>query len=499
MLAAIVSSSDDAIVSKTLDGIITSWNPGAERIFGFTAAEAIGQPMLMLFPPDRVDEEQEILARIARGEPVQNFETVRVRKDGTHINVSVTTSQVINDAGKVIGASNITRDITERLALGEQLHRSQRLDSIGQLTGGIAHDFNNLLTVILGNAELLNEELAGNSTLQPLAEMIMTAAESGAALTQQLLAFARKQPLDPEAVDVNELVHHMEALLRRTLGGHIEIQFVHGDELWSALVDRTQLESALLNLCLNARDAMPAGGRLTIETRNAYLTQDYASQHDETEPGEYVLLAISDNGTGIAAEHLAHVFEPFFTTKPKGNGLGMPMIYGFIKQSRGHINVYSEVGQGTTVRLYLPRCSEVTMTEHKPTLSIPATGGAHSILLVDDNELVRRHAHAQLVALGYKVVEALDSPHALEILRSEQPIDLLFTDVIMPGMGGRQLADEAIKLRPDIKVLYTSGYTENGIIHHGRLDPGALLLTKPYRRGDLLHKVREALSRTSAT
>lgn len=388
------------------------------------------------------------------------------------------------------------QDVSDRIVLEEQLHQSQRLESVGQLTGGIAHDFNNLLTVILGNAELLSEMLEPDPQLQPLAAMIGSAAQRGADLTQRLLAFARRQALVPEAVDVNQLIAATDVLLRRTLGEHIEIEIVRGAGLWPALVDPAQLESALLNLSLNARDAMVQGGRLTIETANTHLSQDYANQHVEVVPGQYVLVAVSDTGLGIAPENLERVFEPFFTTKEKGRGtgLGLSMVYGFVKQSGGHIKIYSELGQGTTLRMYLPRFWGSAEVQPRQVNS-PIVGGSELILLVEDDELVRRYAHDQLVDLGYQVLVAANGSAALALLRQRNDIDLLFTDVVMPGgMSGRELATLAQQLQPSLAVLYTSGYTENAIVHHGRLDPGVQLLSKPYGRAELSYKVREALN-----
>ncbi|MBW4481063.1 MAG: PAS domain-containing protein [Tildeniella torsiva UHER 1998/13D] len=388
------------------------------------------------------------------------------------------------------------QDVTDRIVLEEQLQQSQRLESVGQLTGGIAHDFNNLLTVILGNAELLSEMLEPDPQLQPLAAMIGSAAQRGADLTQRLLAFARRQALDPEAVDVNRLIDAIDGLLRRTLGEHIEIEIVRRAGLWPALVDSAQLESALLNLCLNARDAMAQGGRLTVETANTHLSKDYADQHVEVVPGQYVMVAVSDTGLGIAPENLERVFEPFFTTKEtgKGTGLGLSMVYGFVKQSGGHIKLYSELGQGTTIRMYLPRFQGNNELQLRQVDSA-VVGGSELILLVEDEELVRRFAHDQLVTLGYRVLVATDGPAALALVRQRDDIDLLFTDVIMPGgMSGRELADLARQLRPELNVLYTSGYTEDAIVHHGRLDPGVQLLSKPYGRAELSHKIRDALA-----
>ena len=377
----------------------------------------------------------------------------------------------------------------------ERLRQSQRLESVGQLTGGVAHDFNNLLTVILGNAELLHEQLLDNPRLAPLAGMVVSAGERGAQLTQRLLAFARRQTLDPKAVDINQLVAEMDPLLRRSLGGHIEIEFIRGAGLWPALVDPAQLDNALLNLCLNARDAMPEGGRLTIETGDAHLSEDYAAHNADVRPGQYVMLAVSDTGTGIDPAHVRRVFEPFFTTKAagKGTGLGLAMIYGFVKQSGGHVSVYSEPGAGTTFRLYLPRALETATAPRRVVETLPVAGGHETVLLVEDDPMVRRYAFDQLVALGYRVIEAHSGAQALTILREGQAVDLLFTDVVMPGMSGRQLADQATELRPGLKVLFTSGYTENAIVHHGRLDPGVHLLSKPYRREDLARRLRDVI------
>jgi len=390
------------------------------------------------------------------------------------------------------------RDVSEQAALEEQLRRSQRLESLGQLTGGVAHDFNNLLTVILGNAELLAEAPPPDAVrLRRIAQTVTRAAQRGAQLTARLLAFARRQVLDPRAVDINELLQGMEELLQRTLGEHVSVRFEPQSELWPAQVDPAQLESALLNLCLNARDAMPQGGRLTLETRNVELDDEYAARQVEVTPGEYVNVAISDTGTGMAPEILERAFEPFYTTKApgKGTGLGLAMVYGFVKQSGGHVNVYSEPGHGTTVKLYLPRTRDPV--PRGPAASDPgsATGDGETILVVEDDDLVREFAASQLRRLGYEVLEAADGAQALALLEARAGVRLLFTDVVMPGgMSGRDLADAARALRPGLPVLYTSGYTENAIVHHGRLDPGVQLLSKPYQVSELARRVREALS-----
>ena len=389
------------------------------------------------------------------------------------------------------------RDITEQLRLEGRVAQSQRLESIGQLTGGVAHDFNNLLTVILGNAELLAASLPEGGRQAVMAGSIARAAESGASLTQRLLAFARRQMLEPRVVDVNQLVVDMDLLLRRALGEHVELEVVRGAGLWQALVDPAQLESMLLNLCLNARDAMPEGGRLTLETANAYVGEEYLESHPEAEPGQYVMLAVSDTGSGIAPEHLERIFEPFFSTKDKdggqGTGLGLAMVYGFVRQSRGIVNVYSEVGQGTTFRVYLPRATSPG-AKPDPARHTSIQGGHETILVVEDDDMVRRFAQEQLAALGYRVLEAGSGSEALDALDRADHVDLLFTDVVMPGgMNGRELA-EAVRARsPRTRVLFSSGYTQNAIVHHGRVDPGVHLLPKPYRRDTLARRVREVL------
>lgn len=388
-------------------------------------------------------------------------------------------------------------DIAE---LNVRLQKSQRMEAIGQLTGGIAHDFNNLLLVVSGSAEMLLEGAAGDPDQIQLIQSITKAARRGGALTQRLLAFAGKQALDPKPVDLNRLVAGLDPMLRRTLGEHIQIELIRAGGLWPALVDQSQLENALLNLCLNARDAMPGGGRLTIETANVRLDGEYATRTGDIPPGQYVMLAVSDTGEGIAPEHLQRVFEPFFTTKEtgKGTGLGLSMVYGFVKQSAGHVAIYSEHQQGTSVKLYLPRASGAATVAALADDEDAMVGGSATVLLVEDDDAVRHVALTSLRSLGYTVIEASDGPSAMSLLEQRDDVDLLFTDIVMPGgMNGRALADAARRLHPDLRVLYTSGYTENAIVHQGRLDEGALLLSKPYRRIDLDRAVRAALAQKS--
>jgi nitrogen-specific signal transduction histidine kinase len=401
-----------------------------------------------------------------------------------------------DEAGAPKSVFEINTDISKRVEVEAQLRQAQRLEAVGQLTGGIAHDFNNLLTVILGNAELLLEFLRDDAQLRSYADMTRTAAERGAALTSRLLAFARRQALNPEVIDVNQMLGRMDELLRRTIGGNIEIKLIRAAGLWGTLVDPAQLEAAVLNLCINARDAMPEGGLLTIETANVWLDAEYRKTHPEVEPGAYVMLAVSDTGTGIPADMLDRIFEPFFTTKEvgKGSGLGLSMVYGFVKQSGGHVRIYSEVDRGTTVRVYLRRSDQRLDDAPGDVLASETAGGSERILLVEDDELVRAHVYGQLELLGYRVTPVPDGRTALSVLRHER-FDLLFTDVVMPGgMNGRELADQARTDHPGLRVLYTSGYTENAIVHHGQLDASAQLLSKPYSRLELARKLRQVLS-----
>lgn len=388
------------------------------------------------------------------------------------------------------------RDITEQRDLEARLQQAQKLEAVGQLTGGIAHDFNNILTVILGNAEMLADMLEPGQT-QQMAAMAVSAAERGADLTNRLLAFARRQALEPKVVDMNQLIAGMDALLRHVLNEDIETEVARAAGLSLVEIDPGQLETAILNLAINARDAMPHGGRLTLETARTRLDADYARANPDVTPGDYVLLSVSDTGCGMGQQVLQRAFEPFFTTKDvgKGSGLGLSMVYGFVRQSGGHAKIYSEPGEGTSVKLYFPASSQrqVHTTASVQTNDLP-TGSEH-ILVVEDDKLVQTNLVSQLIELGYKVSCADNGPDALLLLQRHSDIALLFTDVVMPGgMNGRQLADRARTLRPDLPVLFTSGYTENAIVHHGRLDQGVHLLGKPYRRQDLAQKVRRVLS-----
>jgi signal transduction histidine kinase/DNA-binding response OmpR family regulator len=375
----------------------------------------------------------------------------------------------------------------------EQLRQSQKLEAIGQLTGGVAHDFNNVLQVIAGNLQLLQMSMAGNPEAQRRLETAAFAADRGAKLSSQLLAFARRQPLQPVATNIGRVLRGMDDLLRRALGESVQIETVVAGGLWATLVDPHQLENVILNLAINARDAMKGDGRLTLELNNAMLDDDYVAYEPDVAPGQYVVLAISDTGCGMPPEVIARAFEPFFTTKREGEGtgLGLSMAYGFVKQSDGHIRIYSEVGTGTTIKIYLPRSMQPEV-EVPNTRNVPVMGGNETILVVEDDAVVQATVVDMLGALGYRVLKANDGQSALTILQSGVPVDLLFTDVVMPGpVRSVEVARQAKQMFPNIEVLFTSGYTQNAIVHGGRLDPGVELISKPYRREELARKIRQ--------
>ena len=384
----------------------------------------------------------------------------------------------------------------EREAAQAALRQAQRMESLGQLTGGVAHDFNNLLQVISGNLQLLRREVAGNERAEKRVQSAIGGVTRGAKLASQLLAFGRRQPLEPKVLNIGRFIKGMDDMLRRALGEEIELETVISGGLWNAMVDPGQIENAILNLGINARDAMAGGGRLTIEAGNAMLDDDYARSHEEVQPGQYVMVAVTDTGSGIAPELLERVFEPFFSTKPegKGTGLGLSMVYGFVKQSGGHVKIYSEVGQGTTIKLYLPRVHQAEDALADETAA-PVRGGTETVLVVEDDDEVRETAVGLLTDLGYRVLKAREAMGALSIVESGMPIDVLFTDVVMPGpLRSPELARKAKERLPRLAVLFTSGYTENAIVHGGRLDRGVELLSKPYTREALARKIRHVLA-----
>jgi len=618
-LAAIVESSDDAIIGKTLDGTITSWNAGAERIYGYSANEALGRSISILVPPDRAEEIPQILEKLKRGEHVRNYETVWVRKDGKRIDTSVTTSLVKDSSGKLTGVSiigrditerkraeealiklrkavdtsgevifmtdregvitfvnpeftrlygyteqevvgkstprvlksgsrspeeyasfwkaildkrvgkeewvnktkdgrlvnienatnpildeqgditgflAIQRDITERKVLEGQLRQAQKMEAVGRLAGGIAHDFNNLLTIIAGYSDMMLSRLAADDPLRAHVSEIRIAGDRAASLTRQLLAFSRQQVLAPQVLDLNAVVANMDKMLRRLIGEHIDLVTVCEKRLWHVKADPGQLEQVIMNLAVNARDAMPKGGKLTLETANVELDGAYARAHVAVKPGRYIMLAVSDTGCGMDSETQSHLFEPFFTTKErgKGTGLGLSTVYGIVKQSGGNVWVYSELGRGATFKVYLPQVDEPLEEPRPVEARAVAARATETVLVVEDEVSVRSLVRGVLESRGYRVLEASHGADALSI--SDQhggPIHLLLTDVVMPEMSGRDLASRVMPRRPEIRVLYMSGYTDDAIVHNGVLDAGTAFLQKPFTPDALARKVREVL------
>jgi two-component system cell cycle sensor histidine kinase/response regulator CckA len=619
-LALIVESSDDAIVGKSLNGKIESWNAGAERLYGYAASEVLGKPVSILIPPEQRDELPEILERLKRDERVQHYETVRVRKDGRRINVSVSISPLKDTEGKIIGASAIARDVTERKRVEAQLQKSeaqfrslvhdapygiyrvtldgrllhvnpalvmmlgydseeelmrlnvekdiyrdpqirqrllkehahkddfraleaewrrkdgkfitvrmtghpvlekdnslsyfevfaediterrslerqllqaQKMEAIGRLAGGIAHDFNNLLSVILGHSDILEQQVGSNGRLRKSVEATRTAAERAAALTMQLLAFSRKQVIEPTVIDLNTSVTEIQKMLHRVIGEDIELAIRLQPDLGYVKADPGQLGQVLMNLAVNSRDAMPSGGKLAIETANVELDDTYVRQHLGARPGRFIMLAVSDTGIGMDSDTLSHIFEPFFTTKDpgKGTGLGLSMVYGIVKQNNGYIMAYSEPGRGTTFKVYFPRTAESLPAPHKVRKEIQ--GGSETILIVEDELALRELTCLLLQEAGYTVVESSGVEDAIATAKdSHRKIDLLLTDVVMPRMDGRELANQLVALRPNLKILYMSGYTDDVIVNRGALTQGAKLVQKPFTKSTLLQKVRETL------
>jgi len=629
-LAALVHSSEDAIVGKALDGTMLSWNAGAQHIYGYSPEEAVGQPVTMLVPPDHMEEVSDILERMRGGERIDHFETVRVRKDGKLIDVSLTVSPVRDAAGTVVGASTIVRDITERRrveakfhglleaapdaivcvdrhgvirlvnaqteqlfgyprddllgspiellvperargvhpghrgtyfadprtrpmgaalelsarrsdgsefpaeislssieteegllvsaavrdtsdrvaaqeekellqrqlhqeALERQLHQTQRLESLGQLAGGIAHDFNNLLAVILNYASLVAEELEADDAVSADVAEIRRAAERAAALTHQLLIFGRREIVKPEVLDLNAVVADMEKLLRRTLGEHVELKVRVDLDLAPITADRSQIEQVLVNLAVNARDAMPEGGILTVETGR--LMVDEEDQHPGLSPGRHARLCVSDTGCGMTPDVLARCLEPFYTTKPKGEGtgLGLATVYGIVKQAGGHVSIYSTPGLGTVVRVYLPATEDASAAPVEPAAARSAEGRGETVVVVEDEDAIRRVTERILARAGYRVLSAARGPEALRVLEDHHPVDLLLTDIVMPGMSGSELAERAREMHPGIKVLYVSGYPQQIIASRGVLEEGVALIEKPFVKEAMLRRVRDVI------
>ena len=478
------------MVGRPKDGLVAAAN---RRLYEDLAMLAVAS--LLLFAGVW------ILATVSVGRQVGRLAAMATRLGLGDLSTRIAPPHPRGELGGLMTLLNGTAASLERQRaaideLNQKLTQSQKMEAMGQLTGGVAHDFNNLLTVILGNAEHLAEKLAAHKELHGIAESIATAAERGSDLTRSLLAFARKQPLMPRDIDIGQKIVGMEQLLRRTLGEHIECEFRLDEKLWQASVDPGQLASALLNLVLNARDAMPSGGKLTVEVQNTSLGESDVDVNGEARPGDYVMVAETDTGTGMTAEVAGRAFEPFFTTKEvgKGTGLGLSMVYGFAQQSGGSMQIRSEPGHGTAVRLFFPRVG-TPQASAAPSVGLPATPtGSETILVVEDDDMVRGYVEGELRALGYRVIVTRDAPAALEILRGPENIHLLFTDVVMPGgMFGTELAKAAARLRPGLKILLTSGHTEHPVDATDGAGREVRILNKPYRRHDLASMLRSVL------
>jgi len=493
---------DYAIFMLSTDGHITSWNAGARRIKGYTEAEIIGSHFSRFYTPEDV----------AAGVPFRGLETARrdgrfeaegwrVRRDGSRFFAHVIIDAIYED-GELVGFAKVTRDITERRHTNEQLEQTQRalfqaqkMEALGKLTGGVAHDFNNVLQVLRGNLELLESRHGRDGWSAERLSNAIDAVDRGAKLAAQLLAFGRQQPLAPVVINPARQLRAMDDLLRRALGEAVEIESVVAGGLWNIAVDPHQLENVILNLAINGRDAMPEGGKLTLELSNATLDDEYVMPLPDVPAGQYVMLAVTDTGTGMSPQVLEQAFDPFFSTKPEGEGtgLGLSMAYGFVKQSGGHIRLYSEVEEGTTVRVYLPR-STGTAVEPARSKASGLKHGNETILVVEDDAKVRETVVDLLGGLGYAVLKANNAEQALAVVESGVHIDMLFTDVVMPGaLRSPEMVRRAVQMLPTLKVLYTSGYTQNAIVHGGRLDPGVELLSKPYSRQQLAFKICQVL------
>jgi len=492
----IFDTSLDLILVVDRRGNFLRVSPSSQAILGYAPRELIGHSATEIILPADLDATRDQMRLARRGRTSRNFECRYLHKSGKTVPIAWTGIWSESDGQYFF----IGRDMTDRIALEGQLRQAQKMEAIGQLTGGVAHDFNNLLTVIIGMSELLADSVGRDAELAPIVQAIDEAASRGAQLTQRMLAFARKQPLQARNVDLNDTVARAAAMLQRTIGEDITVKLSPGAGLWPALVDPSQIEDVILNLAVNARDAMPNGGQLVIETANTHLDEQYAAQNVEVTAGDYVLVNVTDSGTGMSPEVVERVFEPFFTTKEvgRGTGLGLSMVYGFVKQSRGHVKIYSELGHGTSIKLYLPRADAAVEAAEEAGGRAAAPGGSETILVVEDSATVRGVAVGMLRGLGYTVLEAEDGHAALAILERPVAIDLLFTDLIMPnGINGQDLLRRARALRPTLRAMFTSGYSEQFLKDRNSAEADVPLLNKPYRRHALADAVRGVLDAPS--
>jgi PAS domain S-box-containing protein len=503
-LTAVVETAVDGFILIDSRGRILLFNPACERLFGYRAEEVFQENVKLLMPRTYSLHHDDYLRNFLRSGERKIIgigrEVVGRRKDGSTFPMDLSVGEAKQDGESIF--VGIIHDLTERKLTERQLQQAQKMEMVGQLSGGIAHDFNNLLTVIVGNAEHLSEQLKSRLDLRQLADDICQAGERGAELARRLLAFSRRQLLRPRAIDCHELIASTCKLLKRTLRENIEVTTAFNIDAIFAFADSSQLESAVLNLALNAQDAMAAGGRLTISTGIASLDDDDQGVHPDIESGEYAMIAVTDNGEGMTPDVAARAFEPFFTTKEvgKGSGLGLSMVYGFVKQSNGHVSIYSEPGLGTTVRIYLPNVTpNASRSSSQPAADEEALPrGNETILVVEDDPFVRSSVILKVESLGYKVALAVDGREAVMKLRTNPEIDMLFTDIVMPGgMSGWEVAELAQQMRPGLPTVFTSGYALEALVDQRRAPMKSIVLTKPYRKAELAHRLREALAATS--
>jgi len=495
-LALVVDSSHDAIIAKNLDGVITNWNKGAERIYGYKAEEVIGRPIALLAPADRRDEIVNIINDIRAGRQVEHFETVRITKDGKHLNVSISVSPIREEGGEIVGASTIARDVTAQKKAEDQLRQAQKMEAVGRLAGGVAHDFNNILGIITSCTELLRPKMGDDALTAELAGYIRDACKRGATLTRQLLAFSRKQPVQARVLELNERMQDVCKLLRPLMGDDVSVVFIPRSPSAFVEVDPGQLDQIVLNLAVNARDAMPQGGKFVMETDTADFDEAFVREHPPMKAGRYVMIAVSDNGIGMDEATRSRIFEPFFTTKEvgKGTGLGLATVYGIVKQSGGHIWVYSELGHGTSFKVFLPCADEKAGMARavEEEMAFPRGEGI-TVLLVEDDQIMRRLTRRMLEEQGYSVVDAENGKAALqEAATYSGVIDLVLTDVVMPGVSGPELVLHLMKSHPETKFVYMSGYTGELVADHG-LREDVPLLEKPFTRTALLTTIQTVL------
>jgi len=493
-LRAAFQSSPLAMYALDAAQIVRSWNPAAEAMYGWGADEVIGRPLPLL--ARNVEDYAAVRDRVMRGEALKGVEITGEKKDGTPVTVNLSVAPLYDATGKVAGMLSVAADLTEMQRLETQYRHAQKMEAVGRLAGGIAHDFNNVLTAILVTTSSLLEDLGPDAPTRLDVQEIAQAARRAAGLTRQLLAFSRQQLLEPQVLNLNVLVTDLERMLLRLIGEDVKLRTSLAADLWSVRADPGQLEHAIVNLVVNARDAMPQGGRLVIETVNVALDAQYVEAHVPVKPGPYVLIAVSDTGVGMDPATKVHLFEPFFTTKEpgRGTGLGLATVYGIVKQSGGYVWVYSELGQGTTFKIYLPRAEGTPKIAQAHVPAASAVGGSETVLLAEDQETVRLLIQRALEGRGYAVLAAGNGPEALDLAaRHGKPIHLLITDLVMPGMNGRELARRLAMERPRLRVLYVSGH-----VRPDTLEPGVAFLQKPFDPEALAHKVREVLDHASA-